>query len=92
MEEYTLIKGKKGINAGTQAALIGFAVMIVVAVVGTLIVQNINDSVAANTAARNVTTQGLGGFQNFAQLIPIVGTVLIAVVVISLLVGAFRPQ
>ena len=79
-----MMTSKKGFGT---AAVISFVVLVVVAVVGTLIVSNIRDAFNATgssaQAAQNIADKGLSAFSNYAGLLPIVGIVLIATIVIG---------
>ena len=85
-----LINSKKGFDGLPTALLISFVVLIVAAAIGALIVNNVQDTLTTGTAARNVTTFGLQAFQNYGSLLPVVGIVMIAALVIGLLLSAFR--
>lgn len=78
---------KKGNMGAGVAFVVSFAVLIIVVVVAALIIQGVQDSTAAGTAARNATVQGLTGITNFTSLLGVLGTVGIAVVVIGLVIG-----
>ena len=48
------------------------------------------NSIGVQAAAYNVTTSGLNALNNYSSLIPLVGILLLATIVIGLLLGAFR--
>jgi len=82
---------KKGFEMPT-AAVIGFVVLAIVAAVGALVISNIKDTLTAGSAASNVTVKTLEGFTNYANLLPVVGIVLIASLILGLVIGAFRTR
>ena len=79
----------------TLGLLVTFAVIFVLAIITSAISAKILEEFdssgifTANTVARNLTTQGMQGLQQWADFYPIVGLVLIGSVIIGLLV-AFR--
>lgn len=83
------ILNKRGMS--NWAPMISGAVtLILVAVIGTLIINTLFDQQPTGTAAqngsavRNLTSDGSDLFENFGDLLPILGTVLVAAIVIGL--------
>ena len=67
--------------------IIGFVVLVITAAIVALVVANIQTSFATGTAQYNTTSNGLLAFSNYAALLPVVGTVLVAVLILSLVIG-----
>ncbi len=83
-----IVTGKKGL-LGSANLIIGFVVLAIVAAVGALVIQNVQNTLTAGTAAANVTRDTLTGFNNFASLLPVVGIVLAAALILGLIFLAF---
>lgn len=85
-----LMRDKKGVSAAATGAIIAFVVLIVSAVIGAAVTNNVRDTQTTNSFAYNVATDGLTAFDNYSNLLPVVGIVLVAALIIGLLLGAFR--
>ena len=81
---------KRGVSAAATAAIIAFVVLVVSAVIGAAVVNNVRDTQTSNSFSYNVATDGLTAFDNYSNLLPVVGIVLVAALIIGLLLGAFR--
>lgn len=70
------------------AALGSLAVLLVIgfvtAAIGTRVVERVDDTLAENTVADNITSQGGQGLQQFAEFAPIIGLVVVAAVVLTI--------
>lgn len=69
--------------------VLGFIVMVITVAIGGSVLTGVQSSQTANSAAFNATRDGLSGTTNFSSQMPVVGTILAAVVIIGLLLGAF---
>lgn len=89
---------KKAQMENARGAIISFVVLVVILTIAGLIVANLNVDTDGNTttfnAAQNASLAGQTGIGNFGSLLGVVGTILIAVVVIGLVLGglAFVKQ
>lgn len=89
---------KKAQMENARGAIISFVVLVVILTIAGLIVANLNVDTDGNTttfnAAQNASLAGQTGIENFGSLLGVVGTILIAVVVIGLVLGglAFVKQ
>lgn len=87
---FTNKKGDMGQGVGW---IVSFAVLIITVVVTALIVESLDDNQNTDNnpntsnAAENASRQGAVGIQNFASLLGVIGTILIAIVVIGLVIG-----
>lgn len=68
---------------------IAFVVYVVIVSIGGSVLTGIQSGQTANTAAYNATTNGITGIGNLSAQSGVIGTVLGAVVLIGLLMGAF---
>ncbi len=90
------LSSKKGqqVNLGNLVTVIVlFAVAVLALSLITGVIQDVRDDQAANSSARNVSDNGLGGMQNLSGQFGNMGTIIAVVVIIGLLLGAFlrRP-
>jgi hypothetical protein len=84
-----LMKSKKGLGLDQAAgAVMAFGLVIVFAAVMGLVLSNIKAGMTADTVEANITTKGLSGLLNFANLTPTVGTVLGAALIIGIVATA----
>ena len=90
------MRGKKGQGTGVGLGVLAtFAVVFVLTVItssiGAKIIEKFDSMsiLTTGSVAKNLTTQGNQGLQQFAEFYPIVGLVLIGSVIIGLLI-AFR--
>lgn len=79
-------ESKKGM-AQQSSLIVGFVVLAITAAIGALVISNIDSTFAAGTAQRNTTTNTLTAFNNYSLLLPVVGTVLAAVLILGLVIG-----
>lgn len=74
--------------------LLPLAIVLVVGIValtvGADITQDIRDDQAANSAARNVSDDGLTGFTTLGGWLPTIGLVIAAALIIGILVSSFK--
>ena len=78
-----MFNNKKGYEQLHALALFGVTLFLLISLSGT-ISQNLHDRNAENSSARNISTNTNNALQNFASMFPVVGLVLVAVVVISI--------
>ena len=71
---------------------VAFVVFIVTVSIGGSILAGVQSSQTANSTAYNATGSGLTGISNLAAQSPVIGTILAAVVIIGLLMGAFMSR
>lgn len=86
---------KKGVNLSEMPSIaITFVLIAVVVAIGAYILSSINTTAAftANSTASNATGYGSAGLQTLAQWLPIIALIVAAVILISLLLGAFRGR
>jgi hypothetical protein len=74
--------GKKG-----NAFVVSLMVIVIIAVIAATVITGIQNTQAANTAAYNVTVDGQDAVQNFSGLLPVYGTLGIAVLLIVAVYG-----
>ena len=76
---------KKGALSLEQAPglVITLVTVVIVLAVGLLIVSNISDSLVPGSSAQNATNTASESLTNFASLMPVLGTVFIAAIVIG---------
>lgn len=69
--------------------VVGFTVLLITFAVVSIIVDSIYTSqdTSANSSAENASRQGNVGLTNFGSLIGVIGTILIAIVVIGIVLG-----
>lgn len=83
MKIWNILKmGRRGL-AEWSGMVSGVVVLLITAVVGALIIQNVQTTTTAGSGARNISDAGLSLFNNFGSLLPILGTVLVAAIVIG---------
>ena len=68
---------------------VAFVVYVVVTSIGGSILSGVQSSQTANSVAYNATNYGLTGISNLSQQSSTIGTVLGAVVLLGLIMGAF---
>lgn len=69
--------------------VLGFVVLVITTAIGGSVLQGVQGSQTVNSSAFNATKDGVNGVLNFSSQMPVVGTILAAVVIIGLLLGAF---
>ena len=72
--------------------VIGLVVLIITVAIGTAIVAGIAGSLETGSAAQNAANLGIEAFANFSSLLPVVGLVGIAVVILGLVIGGFAMR
>ena len=72
--------------------VIGLVVLIITVAIGTAIVAGIAGTLEADSAAQNAANLGIEAFANFSSLLPVVGLVGIAVVILGLVIGGFAMR
>jgi multisubunit Na+/H+ antiporter MnhB subunit len=78
------LMNKKGQSLGEAPNLILLLVIVgIVAAIGLLVVGNVGDSFTAGTAEANATDKAIESITNFTNLMPVLGTVFIAVIVLG---------
>ena len=82
-----MMKDKKG-QQFALAALGTLAVLLVIgyvtAAIGTRVVEQVDGTLTEGTVANNITSQGGQGLQQFAEFAPIIGLVVVAAVVLTI--------
>jgi NADH:ubiquinone oxidoreductase subunit 6 (subunit J) len=81
------MKTKRGFDGVPVALVLTFVVLIIAATIGAKVVGAIRDTMTTNTTEYNVSNKGLDAFTNYSALLPVVGTVLAAMLVIGLVLG-----
>lgn len=81
--------GKRGQLQGAQNIAIGLVTLVLIVAVGAIVIGDFQDTTTENSSEYNVTSDGLTGLTNMSTQFGTVGTVAIAAVLISLVVGAF---
>lgn len=71
---------------------IGFVVFVVTVAIGGSVLAGVQTGQTANSVAYNATGSGLTGITNLASQSGVIGTILGAVVIIGLLMGAFMVR
>jgi mannose/fructose/N-acetylgalactosamine-specific phosphotransferase system component IID len=88
--EKTMAWDKKG-QALSLAALGGLSILLVVgfvtASIGSKVVLSVGNTFTSGTVPANITSQGNQGMQQFAEFAPIIGLVVVAAVVLSIIRG-----
>ena len=88
-----MIKSKKGQMSGAVWGLVGVAVaFIVVALVlafGSMILSDTQADMTTNSQAYNTTGQGLTATGKLSAKLPLIATVIVAVIIIGLLIAGF---
>ena len=69
--------------------IITLVVILIVGGVGLLVATGFQDSLTADTAAYNATNQGISSVANFFNMMPVLGTILIAVILLAAVIGGF---
>lgn len=84
-------KDKRGqVSFGNiTGAAVAIGVLIVVVTVFAILVTDLGSDQGANTAARNVTDNGLDFFQNLTSQVGLLGTILILVLIVVIIISAF---
>ena len=78
-------KKAQGLSLGALGALsILLVIGFVTAAIGTRVVERVDDTLAEATVSDNITSQGAQGLQQFAEFAPIIGLVVVAAVVLSI--------
>jgi len=85
------MKDKKGQVGNVLNALPGIAIAFVIAAVvfavGLLITGDVGDDMTANSAEANATDDAIEGMSNVTEKFPLFGTIVAAVIVITLIIG-----
>lgn len=81
-------KGQVSFNNITGAA-VAIGVLIVIVTIFAILVTDLGADQAANTAARNVTDNGLDFFENLTSQVGLLGTILILVLIVVVIISAF---
>lgn len=88
-----MMKGKKGQVSNSVWLLVGvavaFVVVILVLVFGNMIVADVKGDLTVDSAEYNVTVDGQDALGKVSSKLPLIGTVIIAVIIIGLLVVGF---
>ncbi len=84
-----LHNSRKGQLAGATNIAIGLVTLVLVVAVGAIVLGDFQDTQTADSAPHNITGDGLTGLTNMSTQFGTVGTIAIAAVLISLVVGAF---
>ena len=79
---------KKGL-AGWSAMVLGFVVLIIVAVAGLSVLTNMKDTFTALSVEANATEDGIKGVTKITDFAPLIGIVVAIAIVIGILFGAF---
>ena len=86
-------KSKKGQVSGSVWALVGvgvaFVVVTIVLAFGLNITSDIKDDFTANSWEANATQDGIEGMAKFSEKLPLIATVIVAVIIIGLLIAGF---
>ena len=87
----SLFSNKKGQVGNVLNALPGIAIAFVIAAVvfavGLLITSDVGDDMTADSAAANATEDAVEGMSNVTAKFPLFGTIVAAVIVITLIIG-----
>jgi NADH:ubiquinone oxidoreductase subunit 6 (subunit J) len=81
------MRAKKGFDGVPVALVLTFVVLVIAATIGAKVVSAVKGTMDAGTAESNVSIKGLEAFTNYSALLPVVGTVLAAMLVIGLVLG-----
>lgn len=81
------MQSRKAFDGVPVALVLTFVVLVIAATIGAKIVSAVKDTMTANSAEANVSAKGLDAFTNYSALLPVVGTVLAAMLVIGLVLG-----
>ena len=85
------MRAKKGFDGVPVALVLTFVVLIIAATIGAKIISAVKTTMLTDgtvaTNESNVAGKGLDAFANYAALLPVVGTVLAAMLVIGLVLG-----
>jgi len=82
-------KGQFGLNA-LSGVIITFVIVAVVAVLGLQLLGDQQDDLTAGSAEYNATTDAITGVSKFPEKLPMIAGVLVLVIIIGILVAAFR--
>ena len=82
-------KGQFGLNA-LSGVIITFVIVAVVAVLGLQLLGDQQADLTANSAEYNATTDAIEGVSKFPEKLPMIAGVLVLVIIIGILVAAFR--
>lgn len=81
---------KKGQVAGLAGAFVAIGVALLVGAFVALILSDVGDTMTADSAEANITDTGIDTVSDMTELVQPLGVVLVAVVIIGVLYGAFR--
>lgn len=84
-----LSETRQGFSGNLGGAVLGIGVAILIAAFVALILDNVNDTFTADSFEDNITDTGLETLDDMTDLIQPLGLVMIAVVIIGVLLGAF---
>ena len=79
------IKGKKGNINDMVPFVLAFIVVVIVVALGGSILGTFQSTQVANSAAANVTAQGLLGISTFGSYLPVIAIVLVIAVIVGIL-------
>ena len=84
---------KKGVSlADLPTVAISLVVAVIVIALGLSILSDTKDELPANSEEANATADGIEGIAKLSAKLPLIGTVVAAVLVIGLIVGAFAMR
>jgi NADH:ubiquinone oxidoreductase subunit 6 (subunit J) len=81
------MRNKKGFDGVPVALVLTFVVLVIAATIGAKVVSAVKGTMDAGTTEANISIKGLEAFTNYSALLPVVGTVLAAMLVIGLVLG-----
>jgi hypothetical protein len=84
------MRAKKGFDGVPVALVLTFVVLVIAATIGAKIISAVKTTMldgGVATNESNVAGKGLDAFANYGALLPVVGTVLAAMLVIGLVLG-----
>ena len=77
---------KRGLAEAPFQIIMYLVILIIVGIAATVLI-NIQGTQTQNSTAYNATGDGLTGIGNFADLMPVLGTILAAVLIIGAIIG-----
>jgi uncharacterized membrane protein YkvI len=80
----------KGFAGNLSGAVLGIGVAVMIAAFVALILGNVNSTFTADSYEDNISTTGLATLDDMSDLFQPLGLVVIAVVIIGVLMGAFK--